>query len=178
MEADLHEIRFRPIERDDLDQLQEWRNRSDISLICREYRLLNMVMQEEWFDGLLGDRSRLTYGIIHPDQSGFLIGVCGWTFIDWRSRHALLSMYIGDENYMKDEWYLSVLRKLHEIAFNELGMETVRAEIYDFDPRKHIFPLAGYKQMGIRRNAYFHDGEFWNINLMDIIRSEWLENLK
>ena len=177
MKAKMHKIEFRPIESDDLLQLQAWRNRSDVRLICREYRLLNKVMQQEWFDGLLGDRSRLTYGIVHPNvpepHRGDLIGVCGWTFIDWRSRHALLSMYIGDEQYQQDEWYLAVLDALHYVAFDEIGMHMVRAEVYDFDPRMNIFEQAGYRQTGTRPDAYFHQGRYHDIRLFHLDESTW-----
>ena len=48
-------IKFRPIERDDLDLLRDWRNDPEIRLFCREYRLLNLERQERWFDSLTAD---------------------------------------------------------------------------------------------------------------------------
>ena len=167
-------VRFHPIERDDLSLLQGWRNDPDVRLICREYRLLTILHQEDWYERVTRDTDFLMSKIEAVD-SGAFIGVCGWTFIDWRSRHALLSMYIGDKDYRTDRYYAAILHGLHSVAFNELGMNCVRAEIYDFDPRKEHFYRAGYKENGRRRQQYYHNGEFWDIIITDLLRGEWIK---
>ena len=214
-------IKFRPIERDDLDQLRDWRNDPDIRLFCREYRLLNLERQEAWFDSLTADTTCEMYGIINDERhylgvaicplcnyqwlaviqvggnitqmecpecgenhgkmevetaqevDGQLIGVCGWTFIDWRSRHAMLSYYIGDKEYRKGETELEVLKELHRIAFTELNLYVCRAEIYDFDPRMPVIRKSGYVETGKRVEQYFHDGSYRDIIILSLNVKDW-----
>jgi RimJ/RimL family protein N-acetyltransferase len=170
LELEKSRLTFKPIERDDLPLLQSWRNSPDVRLICREYRLLTMEHQADWYERIVLNKDYVMFKIVIDRVP---VGVCGWTFIDWRSRHALLSMYIAAPEYQTDDGYLVVLTELNRIAFDELGLETVRAEVYDFDPRANIFPQAGYRDAGVWRQAYYHDGEFRDIHLMDITSGEW-----
>jgi RimJ/RimL family protein N-acetyltransferase len=214
-------IKFRPIERDDLDLLRDWRNDPEIRLFCREYRMLNLERQEKWFDSLTADTACEMYGIISDQRhylgvavcplcdyqwlaiipvggnlieiecpscgenhgkmdadstqeiDGQLIGVCGWTFIDWRSRHAMLSYYIGEKEHRSEETELTVLSELHRIAFNELNIAVCRAEIYDFDPRLPVIKKAGYVETGRRVKQYFHDGDYRDIIILSLNVKDW-----
>ena len=179
-------IRFRQIEEDDLEMLRDWRNSPDVRIRCREYRLLNMPLQEWWHGSLTHDTDTLMHIIIANGKgkspfklgdSEIAIGVAGWTFIDWRSGHALISIYVGEEKYRTDEYYAAILQELHRIAFKELRLETARAEIYDFDPEKQIFYKAGYEETGRRKGQYFHDGKLWDIIVMSISKKDYLESL-
>ena len=180
-------VKFHPIERDDLELLRDWRNSDQVRLRCREYRLLNMDDQEHWFNSMLGDSDFLMFKIeavqiINGKRPGELqgsgsifIGVCGWTHIDWRSRHALLSMYIGDPIHDKPEYYAAILRELIRVGFQDIGMHCLRAEIYDFDPcREHILK-AGFQENGKRRQQYYRNGKFCDILLTDLTVTEWLK---
>lgn len=161
-------VKFRPVEREDLELLQSWRNDPEIRLICREYRQLSLDHQVYWYENTILDTDCMMFVITAADK-GNPIGVCGWTFIDWRSRHALLSLYIGDPSYRNEDYYAAIFTELHRVAFKELGLHVVRAEIYDFDPRKEMFFKAGYKETGRRRQQYFHNGRFWDIIITDIV---------
>lgn len=167
-------VTLRQIEEEDLRQMRDWRNEPRIRRMCREYRLLNMADQKAWFDGLRGDTTRLMFAI---EAQEHFVGVCGWTHIDWRSGHALLSLYIGHEDYQRDGWYLAVLRKLHCVAFDDLGMRTVRAEIYAFDSRQALVKNAGYREAGRWREGHLHEGDSHNILLFDITAEEWFREL-
>lgn len=169
--ADL--IKLEPIEYEDLPMLQAWRNDPEVRLICREYRLLSMEHQRDWYEKIILDTDFLMFKIKKID-SPISIGVCGWTFIDWRSRHALLSLYIGDSIWRSDDYYAAIFDALHSIAFLELNLHCVRAEVYDFDPRKSMFYNAGYKESGRRREQYYHDGRHFDIIIMDLLKSEWV----
>ena len=177
-------IRFRAIEQEDLELLRDWRNDPEVRLICREYRLLNMPMQDYWFEGLLNDTTHLMYFIEATDCANGTpftmkdheprgIGVCGWTFIDWRSRHSMLSIYIGDKEYRTEEYYAAILHELHRIAFNELNLHCIRYEMYDFHPNREYFVKAGYKKTGVRTEQYYHDGKYRDIIVMSILKEDW-----
>ena len=164
-------IRFAPIEREDLGMLQAWRNDPEVRLICREYRLLTMAHQQAWYDDIVLDPNNVMFKIIdckdgRPDFEA--IGVCGITFIDWRSRHGLLSIYLGLTGAISN-YYSAVLSELKRVAFDELNLHCLRAEIYDFDPRKEIILSNGFIETGKRRQQYYHKGKFWDIIIADVI---------
>jgi RimJ/RimL family protein N-acetyltransferase len=169
-------VSFRQIERSDLELLRDWRNSPDVRLICREYRLLNMPRQQQWFESLTNDTTLEMYIVTLGSKVNVKdIGVAGWTFIDWRSRHALLSMYIGDSDHRDESTYLALLNRLHVEAFHGLNMHTVRAEVYDFCPYRGVFEKAGYTNTGKCRERYYHDGQYHDLHLYDMTRKEWDE---
>ena len=181
-------VRFHQIEKDDLEMLKDWRNDPSVRLICREYRLLNDSLQEYWHDSTVHDTDFMMFkvealksngnkrpGELTEQSEPKYIGVCGWTFIDWRSRHALLSLYIGEPDYRTDDYYAAIFHELHRVAFKELDMHVVRAEIYAFDPRLEMFYSAGYEKTGVRREQYYHDGKHHDIYVMDILKRDWIK---
>lgn len=164
------EIRLRPIEREDLPLLQLWRNH--LKAYFREYRDLNMEHQRQWFESLTNDRRTMMW-VIEVVGEGRSIGVCGWTYIDWLNRHAELSIYIGRDDYRGKGYGTAVLAEMHRIAFDELGLHRVYLEVYDYNPAKHLYERAGYKHCGVWRQHHFHEGQFHDSILMDLLADEW-----
>lgn len=153
--------------------LQGWRNSLEVREICREYRLLTMTHQEFWYENIVLDPDHVMFKILNKSDDP--IGVCGITFIDWRSRHGLLSMYLAPSitNCNSRRWveyYPAILTELKRIAFDDLNLHCLRAEIYDFDPRKDIILSNGFVETGKRRQQYYHKGKFWDIIIADVLK--------
>jgi RimJ/RimL family protein N-acetyltransferase len=59
-------------------------------------------------------------------------------------------------------------------AFEQLGMNRVELEVYDFNPRAiRAYEKAGFRRDGVRRQALYRDGAFHDIYLMGIVREDW-----
>ena len=84
-------VNLRALEEKDLELLKKWRNDKKTRVHTREYRLLNMINQYEWFESIHKQNppSSIMFGI--QNQKSKLIGVCGLTYIDWKNRHAEIS---------------------------------------------------------------------------------------
>src|SRR6185437_13277040 len=94
-------VHFRALEEEDLPKLRDWRNSKHVKRTTREYRLLNMFNQKLWFESLHKHRppQDIMFGIINKKNS--LIGVCGLTYIDWKNRHAEISIYLEGMNWQQ-----------------------------------------------------------------------------
>ena len=90
-----------PLEIEDLEILKKWRNDSINRNHTREYRLLNMINQKEWFEMIHKDNPPkfLMFGVTDKRQK--LIGVCGLTYIDWKNRHCEISIILYLKNWQK-----------------------------------------------------------------------------
>ena len=83
------------VEKEDLQQLRDWRNNQDFRKYFREYRELNMAQQEKWFEEkVVKDNTTLMFSI-RRNEDNELLGCCGFVYINWVHRHADLSLYIG-----------------------------------------------------------------------------------
>ena len=163
------------IEREDLQQLRDWRNNPEFRKHFREYRELNMHQQEIWFDEkVVKDNSTLMFSI--KDNSGELLGCCGFVYINWIHRHADLSLYIGRQDaYIDEEGYAEEsCRLLLDYGFNELCLNKVWTEIYEFDDKKKtLYDMFGFKQDGLLRQNYWYDGKWWDSRILSILHQEF-----
>ena len=166
-------IELRAIEQGDLEQLRNWRNSKALKDNFREYRLLNMLNQEDWFKSLTNNRSWLMYAITLEDQ---LIGACGLSSIDWVNRRAEIGLYIGDESTWGKGLGAEILESLHEIAFLELDLRMIYAHVYSYNEASlALFRKCGYTEVGRWRNEHFHAGLHWHTILFDLSNDEWKE---
>ena len=172
-------IRLRPLEREDLRQLRDWRNDPEIFSRVREYRYLNMENQEAWFNSLRDDRKTIMFGVEDrtPTEYGgenrILIGVCGLTYIDWIAQKAEISLYIGDKDYRGMGIGLKMLNLLAKYAFEECNLIRLWGEIYDSEPIIQLFKRAGYIKEGELRQHAYKNGKYVNSHFYGLLREEW-----
>jgi RimJ/RimL family protein N-acetyltransferase len=164
------------IERSDLKQLMNWRNNPEFRKHFREYRELNMAMQEKWFEQkVLNDPSTMMFAIrrLKDDE---LLGCCGFVYINWVHRNADLSLYIGWENaYIDTVGYAEEsCRLLFDYGFGELSLHKIWTEIYEFDIKKWtLFQKLGFKQDGMLRDNYFYDGKWWGSMMISLLGNDY-----
>ena len=164
-------LRFRPIEREDLVYLQAWRNLPEIRNRCREYRLLSMENQINWFESLVDDKSVCMFAV---ESESHLIGVCGLIGINWVDRHAELSIYVGPEVARRTGNGKEIVGKLLEIAFTELNLNRIWLECYEFNQTGlRLFESCGFITEGILKNHVFKMGKYCSSIMMGILKSEW-----
>lgn len=159
-------VGLRSIERTDLPQLLEWRNRPEYRRYFREYRELGQDRQLDWYEKVvLGDPRTIMFAI-EELASGRLLGACGLCSIDWVNKHADFSIYIGaDALYIDDCFAPDASLTMARYAFNELCLHRLWAEIYDFDePKKMMFNRLGFTLDGRHRQTRWAAGD-WHDSL-------------
>ena len=165
------------VERGDLPALKKWRNTPEFRKYFRAFREINDAMQDAWFENIVvNDPSTLMFAVRKRDD-GTLIGCCGLAYINWVHRHADLSLYIGWEDaYIDDKGYAEEACKLLlSYAFNEICLNKVWTEIYEFDHQKNsLYGQLGFKQDGMLRQNYFYDGRWWDSRILSLLASEYL----
>jgi len=169
-------IALRAIDKKDLPQFMEWRNNPDFRKHFREYRELNLEMQEQWFDALMTNNKTIMFSIVSNDDNKELLGCCGLCYINWIQRNADLSLYIGWQNsYIDDRGYAEeACMLLFKYAFGELCLNKLWTEIYEFDNLKNdLYLRLGFNQDGLLRQHYFNDNSWWDSRIMSLLSSEF-----
>lgn len=165
-------IQLRALEREDLPQLRDWRNQDSMRPYFREYRLLNMVNQCDWFESMSRDRNTEMFGIEVRTVGWELIGVCGLCYISWVDRHAEVSIYIGSSKYRQQGCATETLAQLKQKAFLEFGLHRLWAEIYVYNTVSvKLFEKCGFVHEGTWKENHFHDGKFHDSLLYGLVRS-------
>ena len=169
-------VYLKAVEKDDLEQLKEWRNLPDFRKHFREYREINSEMQQKWFENtIINDKNTIMFSIFDSNTNK-LIGCCGLCYINWVHRNADLSLYIGhDQSYIDDTGFAEdACRVLLEYGFDELNLHKIWTEIYDFDDKKNnLYKKVGFKRDGVLRDHYFYNGAWSNSLILSILNTEF-----
>lgn len=167
------------IEQEDLEQLRIWRNNPEYRKYFREYQEISRDMQKNWYQTKVIKDDKTLMFAIREIESNELVGCCGLCYINWVNKNADVSIYIGKNKvYIDNEGMAEESCKLmFEYGFEELGLEKVWTELYEFDTRKiNLFKKMGFQQDGELRNNYFHAGKWWNSYILSLLREEWEKN--
>lgn len=167
------------IERKDLPQLLNWRNQTNFRKYFREYKEINLDMQNKWYElKVLNDSNTIMFSI-RSNNNNELLGCCGLCYINWIHRYADLSLYIGWKNSYIDEigYADDSCKSLFKYAFKELGLNKIWTEIYEFDiKKKELYDRLGFKLDGIKREDYYYDGRWWNSFMLSLLKKDYLEH--
>ena len=108
------------------------------------------------------------------DNQGNLIGAAGLCYIDWVNRTSDFSIYIGWKGlYIDGDFAPDAARTIIKYAFEELGLNRLWSEIYNFDHSKvRFFNELGFKLDGKHRQTHWsenawHDSLFFSLLASD-----------
>jgi RimJ/RimL family protein N-acetyltransferase len=157
-------VSLRAIEKDDLNQLMDWRNKPEFRKFFRETSEINIVKQNEWFDMVNSPNSIHKMFAIVDLKDNKLIGACGLCYVDWINRSADFSIYIGHNDlYIDDKYSIEAAKLMIEHGFNILNLHRLWAEIYSIDEEKKIFfDTLKFKLDGELRDTYWHNNKWHN----------------
>ena len=172
-------IRLRAIERTDLAQFTEWLNDPEVRRGLMVHLPFSMAEEETWYENMLkSPQEEHPLGIEIMTDSGWeLIGNCGLFGIDWVVRQAEFGIFIGAKNYWNQGYGTEALKLMIEHGFNTLNLNRISLRVYENNPRaERSYEKAGLTIEGRKRQAHYDEGQFFDVILMSILRSEWEEN--
>ena len=170
-------VGLRAVEREDLELLRDWRNLADFRKNFREVRELSLSDQEQWFESLQKSKHLNFMFVIVRLSDGKPIGACGLLYVNWINRSADFSFYIGEDGaYIDDQGTaLESAGLLIRYGFNNLNLNKIWMELYEFDGRKLNFfkHQLDFKQDGCLRQNCFEEGRYWNSYIISLLREEF-----
>ena len=168
-------IELGPVQREYLPKYVEWLNDWEVSRFLKPGIPRGLTLEDEiaWFEQRGKDNSSLVFAILTLADNK-LIGNCGLHHLDLKNRTAIFGIFIGDKDYWGKGYGTDSTRTLLRYAFEQLGLNRVELEVYDYNPRAvRAYEKAGFRRDGVRRQALYRDGEFHDIYLMGILRADW-----
>jgi RimJ/RimL family protein N-acetyltransferase len=167
-------VGLRAIEKDDLQQMLHWRNLPQFRQYFREYRELNFMNQEYWFENIVQkDRNTIMFSIVDL-KNGNLLGSCGLCYINWINRNADFSLYIGaSDAYIDKKFAPDAGKVLLKYGFNELNLHRVYAEVFDFDTQKQaLMKRLGFRLEGEHRETHWSEGRWNNLLMYGVLKND------
>jgi RimJ/RimL family protein N-acetyltransferase len=171
------ELRFRPLEKEDLKLLHLWENDFETMMYHRQEPLCTISMsqlEEKYAEWMKNEKS--LYFIV---ENTALKEPVGTAQIYWdTSWHVVPAAHIGTYIGKKESWEKGLGTKitaaLLEMSFIHLGLDHCQAWSVEYNTRAHrTLEACGFKKCGAMRNVVFVAGKKWDMFIFDILREEY-----
>jgi diamine N-acetyltransferase len=169
------QVYLRPLEREDLAQLQVWENDAEIRGLTGEVTPSNFAAMEDYFERVRKDPSRIWFVIVVKEDER-MIGEAGLLriFPPWRTTD--LSIIIGDRGAWGKGHGLETINLLLDYAFGYLNFHRVAIGVVGTNERAlRFYEKVGFKQEGIQRDGYFYNHAYQDFVMMSILEDEFRE---
>jgi RimJ/RimL family protein N-acetyltransferase len=172
-------IRLRAVEPTDLTQFTEWLNDPEVRQGLMVNLPFSLKEEQAWYENMLkSPREEHPLGIeILTDDGWELIGNCGLFDINWRIREAEFGIFIGAKQYWNQGYGTEAFKLIIQHGFNTLNLNRIFVRVYENNPRAiRSYEKTGLTVEGRKRQAHYDEGQFFDVILMSILRSEWEAN--
>ena len=173
-------IRFRAIEREDLPMFVTWLNDPEV----RQYLLMDMplsqALEEDWYDNMRKEDPRRHPLMIEITTSAGWVSIGNISLFDFddKNHSAEMGIMIGDKNYWNKGYGQEAVRLICKHGFETLNLHRIHLKVYAANQRGiRAYENAGFVHEGRLRQAMFFHGEYIDIILMGILRTEWRERM-
>ena len=170
-------VRLRAAERADLSQFVLWLNDPEVRLGLEMFLPFSLAEEERWYERMLEAPAAEHVLVIeaNDDDVWKAIGTCGLHNIDWRSRSAEAGISIGDKTCWNRGYGTEVMRVLLRHGFDTLNLNRVYLKVYSNNVRAvRCYEKAGFVHEGRFRQAQYQNGEYFDVLVMSVLRSEWI----
>jgi len=169
-------IRFRGVERSDVSLFYEWLNDPQVLDGLSIYLPLSMQDEEKWFEGATQrPQAEKPLAIEIRDGDGWrLVGDCAFFDFDWTSRCAEFGIVIGDKSVWDQGYGTEAVRLLLRHGFETLNLNRIFLRVFDDNQRAiRAYQKAGFTHEGTLRQAVYKNGQYHDLHVMSVLRSEW-----
>jgi len=169
-------VRLRAIEREDLPRFVAWLNDPEVRRHLVLIPPLSLAQEEKWYEHTLQlDRAEQPLAIERDAPEGWtLIGTISYHTIDWVSRSTELGIFIGEKTSWNQGYGREAIELLLEYSFNTLNLNRIFLRVDETNPGGiRCYEHAGFIHEGRLRQAKFEDGQYIDLLIMSVLRSEW-----
>lgn len=156
----------------DLKKTVRWFNDQEI-VQNLENRLpfLTEEQEKDWYNEVITDPTKLVLAIEAEGHEH--IGNIALSLIDYKNRHACISLVIGEKEQWNKGYGTDAVKTLVRFAFQEMGLHKIYTHIIDSNSQSlKLFEKCGFEKEGILRDWYFLKGGYHDRNIMSIIKNQ------
>jgi len=173
---ELGDIRFRPVEKDDLKLLYKWENDFELMMYSRSKPLnfVSMEQLERQYDKWMKENKEIHF-IVELVDTNEPIGTAVIRKEEWSNvKNADIGTYIGKKEYWSKGYGKQITVALLEMCFIFLNMERCEAWSVEYNTRAHkTLETCGFKKGGAMRQTVLVNGKKWNSYHFDMLREEY-----
>jgi RimJ/RimL family protein N-acetyltransferase len=124
------------------------------------------------------ESKNLFHFTLRARADGRLVGLARLSNIEFHNGTGVLNLSVGSEADRRHGYGTDALHLLLRFAFDELNLHRISAWVAESNlPLYSLFEKAGFEEEARRREASFHDGTYWDVIHMGLLRSKWERTL-
>lgn len=130
--------------------------------------------QQKWYERTIGDSNkRFSVVLIEGDRT---VGMVALTDIDLVNRNACYGIKLHPSCPRMQGIGTDALMTLMEYAFNQLNLNRLDTEILLYNvASRRLHERCGWHEEGIKKQAVYRDGQYHDLAIFGILKSEFLE---
>lgn len=160
-----------PLELTDADKIAKWQN--DLKVQMNFDLVFTLTADDVRFFLTESKRTSRVFGVVDI-ESEKLIGVTGLHDIDHISRHAMFSIYIGEQEYRANGFGTEAVKLTVDFGFNMLNLHNIALFVIQFNKSAiRVYEKCGFKHAGVKRQSKILGNEKFDMLMMDILAEEF-----
>lgn len=174
-------VKIRALEKDDLDSIMEHWNNYESRIGLGFLVPMSSMMEAEFIEHVHNSAKNQKSYIFAIENltSGEFLGTCGIDSINWTNRTAELGISIHNPANHSKGYGTDTMKCLLKFGFNILNLHRIELWVMEYNERAiHVYNKVGFKEVGRKREAYFLQGSYHDIVVMDILEEEFQEIYK
>ncbi|WP_245608312.1 GNAT family N-acetyltransferase [Thermococcus guaymasensis] len=159
--------------REDLQKSWEWFNdRSTVRGLFNSAHFTLPEEEEEFYEELKKNREKSPTFAVIENESGKLVGIAGFNWINWQARWGEILYYLSPEERGKG-YGAETVKLLCDYAFAHLNLHKVWAKVHsDNIPSIRILEKNGFSLSGRFREHVWSDGRYLDELIYERFRGE------
>ena len=150
-----------------------WFNDESVTHLMQQHYYPNTPdSQVAFYEGLLGDKTRLQLAVIDK-QDQALIGMVSLNKIDRQNLKCEISGVIGERKYQNLAYAAEAFRLLLAHAFHQLNMHRVAGGTMIREVADMFIRILGFKEEGVLRQDVYKNGRYHDIYRIGLLRDEY-----
>lgn len=164
-------IVIRDIQKDDLEQIMQWRMSEDVTKYMNTNPKLTLEGQMKWFESIQSNQDVRYWMIVVNGEPAGVINLTGLSKEDGNLGWAY---YIGEKRLRGIKTALALEMNLYDFAFLCLGKNSVYSDVFSLNIGViQLHKLCGCKVIGERKAAVVKEGVAYDVTDMIMTAEMW-----
>jgi RimJ/RimL family protein N-acetyltransferase len=162
-----------PLRREHIELYLSWMNDLRITSWLGRPDVFPREAEERFYDGATADDQ--TYFTIYERATARPIGTTSLKAVNYRYGTAEFGILIGEPDCWNRGYGTETTRLVLDYAFHVLGLHNVLLGVFANNPRgRRAYEKAGFKLIGLRREAYKVGQHRYDVVQMDALASDFV----
>jgi RimJ/RimL family protein N-acetyltransferase len=168
-------VRLRAYEPSDIAAVMKWVNDPEVTQHLEAFVApVSRLAEERWLEAaaLGADPNHRIFAI--ETLGGEYLGGIDLRNIAWRDRKAEQGIAIGNKSHWGKGYGTDATRVMLRFAFDVLNLKRIWMRVHEDNPRAiACYGKCGFKREGLLRQDHFARGEYRDVIIMGLLRSEF-----